>query len=151
MFNYSTPDEVILAALQITEQRAYYAQGPAMDSPIAVKQHFRLRLAHLEHEVVSIMFLDAQHKVIETIDMFRGTLAQATVHPREIVKKALSLNAGAIVMAHNHPSGIATPSRADELLTQTIKSALALVDIRVLDHIVVGATESVSFAERGIL
>jgi len=97
------------------------------------------------------MFLDAQHRLIKTDEMFRGTLSQTSVYPREVVKRALAHNAGAVVLAHNHPSGVAEPSRADEYLTQALKSALALVDVRVLDHLVVGCGTVVSFAERGLL
>jgi DNA repair protein RadC len=97
------------------------------------------------------MFLDCQHKLITVKELFRGTLTQTSVYPREVVKQALALNAGAVILSHNHPSGTVEPSRSDEYLTQTLKSALALVDVRVLDHIVVGGSASMSFAERGIL
>jgi len=97
------------------------------------------------------MFLDAQNRLIKLEEMFRGTLTQTSVYPREVVKRALDLHAGAVILAHNHPSGAAEPSRADEYLTQTLKSALQLVDVRVLDHLVVGRSEVVSFAERGLL
>jgi len=97
------------------------------------------------------MFLDGQHRLLGIEDMFRGSLTQTSVYPREVVKRALALNAGAVVLAHNHPSGLAEPSRADEFLTQTLKSALQLVDVRVLDHLVIGHGQVVSFAERGLL
>ena len=105
----------------------------------------------LEHEVFSVVFLDAQHRVIELRQMFRGTVTQTSVYPREVVKEALQLNAAAVILAHNHPSGVPEPSRADEFPTQSLKSALQLVDVRVLDHLVVTATAVVSFAERGLI
>jgi DNA repair protein RadC len=124
---------------------------PVFDSPERVKDFLSLHLRGQEHEVFAVMFLDSQHRLLRIEDMFRGTLTQTSVYPREVVKRALALNAGAVVLAHNHPSGVAEPSRADEYLTQTLKSALQLVDIRVLDHLVVGRGQVVSMAERGLL
>jgi DNA repair protein RadC len=98
-----------------------------------------------------VLFLDTRHRLLRMEELFRGTLTQTSVYPREVVKRALALNAAAVLLAHNHPSGVAEPSRADEYLTQTLKSALALVDVRVLDHLVVGRQGVVSFAERGLL
>ena len=126
-------------------------QQPVFDSPEKVKTYLQLQLGALEHEVFAVLFLDAQTRLIKLEEMFRGTLTQAAVYPREVVKRALDLQASAVIFAHNHPSGAAEPSRADELLTQTLKSALALVDIRVLDHLVVGHNDVISFAERGLL
>ena len=103
------------------------------------------------YEVFAVIFLDTQQRLIAFEELFRGTLAQTSVYPREVVKRALALNAAAVVLAHNHPSGVAEPSRADEALTQALRSALALVDVRVLDHFVVAAGTVVSFAERGLL
>jgi DNA repair protein RadC len=105
----------------------------------------------LEHEVFIILLLDSQNRLIEAQELFRGTLIQTSVYPREVVKSTLARNAAAVVFAHNHPSGVAEPSRADELLTQSLKQALALVDVRVLDHFVVAGTSTVSFAERGLI
>jgi DNA repair protein RadC len=105
----------------------------------------------MDHEVFSVIFVDAQHRLIAFEQMFRGTLGQTSVYPREVVKRALELNSGAVILAHNHPSGSTEPSRADEYLTQTLKSALALVDVRVLDHVVVSCEGCMSFAERGLL
>ncbi len=119
--------------------------------PQAVKNYLRLKLGPKDHEVFAVVFLDAQHRVITTEEMFRGTLTQTSVYPREVVKAALTHNAAAVILAHNHPSGSATPSRADELLTQTMKAALALVDVRVLDHFIVTSTEVLSFAESGLI
>ena len=124
---------------------------PVFDTPGRVKDYLRLRLGAHGHEVFAVLFLDTQHQLLLMEEMFRGTLTQTSVYPREVVKRALQTNAAAVVFAHNHPSGVAEPSRADEFLTQTLKSALALVDVRVLDHLVVGRTDVVSFAERGLL
>ena len=120
-------------------------------SPAAVRDYLRIMLAQRDHEVFMVLFLDAQNRVIAPEEMFRGTLTQTSVYPREVVKRALSLNAAAVILAHNHPSGVAEPSRADEFLTQSLRSALALVDIRVLDHIVIAGSNATSFAERGLL
>jgi DNA repair protein RadC len=127
------------------------SERPVFDSPQRVKDFLRLQIAHLGHEVFAVLFLDAQNRLIELEEMFRGTLTQTSVYPREIVKRALARNAHAVILAHNHPSGVAEPSRADEALTQTLANALKLVDVRVLDHLVVGQAEVVSFAERGLL
>lgn len=124
---------------------------PVFDSPARVRDYLKLQLAQREHEVFAVLFLDAQHRLIRFDEMFRGTLAQTSVYPREVVRRALDLNAAAVILAHNHPSGLAEPSRADEFLTQSLKSALQLVDVRVLDHLVVARAQVVSFAERGLL
>lgn len=126
-------------------------RGPALTSPTDVKDYLHMHFAGYEHEAFVVVFLDAQHQVLTIEEMFRGTLNQASVYPREIVKRALQLAAGAVVLAHNHPSGLAEPSRADEYLTLTLKSALQLIDVRVLDHLVVGQSSVVSFSERGLL
>lgn len=125
--------------------------SPVFDSPERVKDYLRLQLGQLPHEVFAVLFLDAQSRLIEFREMFRGTLTQTSVYPREIVKQAITLNAASVVFAHNHPSGVAEPSRADEHLTKTLIQALRLVDVRVLDHLVVGHPDVVSFAERGLL
>jgi len=127
------------------------AAQPAFEHPQAVKDYLSLQLAALDHEVFGVLFVDAQHRLVAFEVLFRGTLAQTSVHPREVVRRALSLNAAAVVLAHNHPSGLAEPSRADEMLTSTLKQALALVDVRVLDHVIVARGCTVSFAERGLL
>jgi DNA repair protein RadC len=126
-------------------------RGPALSSPQAVRDYLRLRLQGRAHEVFIAVFLDAQNRVLEVEELFRGTLTQTSVFPREIVKRALHFNAAAIIFAHNHPSGVAEPSRADEALTRTLKHTLALVDVKVLDHFVVGGDSAMSFAERGLL
>ena len=142
--------EVIAKALQIIERRLN-KPGEAMSSPQIVKDYLTIKLAELEHEVFFTLWLDGQHRVIQFGSMFRGTLNQTSVYPREVVKEALRLNAGAVIFAHNHPSGMPEPSRADEMLTKTLQEALALVDVKVLDHIIVGGTTTVSFAERGLI
>ena len=121
------------------------------EAPAAVKDYLRLQLGAHPHEVFAVLFLDAQNRLLALEEMFRGTLTQTSVYPREIVKSALERNAATVALAHNHPSGLAEPSRADEFLTQTLKTALQLVDVRVLDHLVVGRGMVVSFAERGLL
>ncbi len=123
----------------------------AMTSPGAVRDYLRLALAHREHEVFVALFLDAQHRIVAVEELFRGTLTQTSVYPREVVKAALRANAAAVILAHNHPSGLAQPSQADELLTRSLSEALALVEVKVLDHFVVGGNEAFSFAERGLL
>jgi len=122
-----------------------------LTAPDVVKDYLRLLLANRPHEVFAVVFLDAQNRVIHTQEMFRGTLTQTSVYPREDVKGALSQNAAAVILCHNHPSGNPEPSRADEALTQTLKAALALVDVRVLDHLIVTRSAAVSFAERGMV
>ena len=125
--------------------------GPVFDAPQRVKDFVALRLAALPYEVFAALYLDSQHRLIEMKELFRGTLSQTSVYPREVVRQALLLNAGAAILVHNHPSGVAEPSRADEHLTRSLKVALQLVDVRVLDHLVVGTGQVVSFAERGLL
>ncbi|MBS1208834.1 MAG: hypothetical protein H6R19_1232 [Proteobacteria bacterium] len=121
-------------------------------SPGTVRDWLRLHLAQLPHEVFMILLLDAQNRLLDACELFRGTLTQTSVYPREVVKLALARNAAAVILAHNHPSGACEPSRADEMLTKALKQALALVDVQVLDHfIVAGASSPVSFAERGLL
>ena len=122
-----------------------------MANPSDTKRYLCLSLASLEWEVFACMFLDNKHRLISLEKVFYGTIDSATVHPREVVKLALEKNAAAVIFAHNHPSGVAEPSGADEMLTKRLKEALALVDIRVLDHIVVAGTEAVSLAERGLV
>lgn len=120
-------------------------------TPQAVSQYLQLHLATRPHEVFAVLFLDAQHRLIALEEMFRGTLTQTSVYPREVVVRALHHHAAAVVLAHNHPSGGVEPSRADEALTQTLKSALALVDVRVLDHVIVAAGQTLSMAEKGLI
>ncbi len=123
----------------------------ALTSPEAVRDYLRTRLACLPHEVFMCLYVDSQNRLIACEELFRGTLAQTSVYPREVVKGALARNAAGVIFAHNHPSGVAEPSRADELLTASLKQALALVDIRTLDHMIVAGQQVLSFAERGLL
>jgi len=142
-------DEVLKAA-----QRLLGAQlrgREVLTSPQVVREFLRVKLGGLEHEVFAVLMLDAQNRLIEYVELFRGTVSQASVYPREVVKESLARNAAALVLVHNHPSGVAEPSRADEHLTQTLKAALALVDVRVLDHLIVAGSDVLSFAERGML
>ena len=127
------------------------SRGNVLDSPQATRDLLKLKLCHLPYEVFACLFLDNQHQVIRFEEMFRGTLDGASVYPREVVKRALQLDAKALIFAHNHPSGICEPSRADHDLTRKLCKALELVEIRVLDHFVIGDGEPVSFAERGLL
>ena len=144
-------DAVVLRAMAILERRLR-EPGEALASPGQVRAFLMLHLAELEYEAFVALFLDAQNRLIEYRELFRGTLTQTSVYPREVVKTALRLNAGAAIFAHNHPSGLSEPSRADEVLTGSLKSALALVDIKLLDHfIVAGRGEPLSFAERGLM
>jgi len=123
----------------------------ALTSPGAVRDYLRLAIADREHEVFVCLWLDAQHRVLRFEELFRGTLTQTSVYPREIVKAGLRANAAAVIFAHNHPSGAAQPSQADELLTRNLKDALALVEVKVLDHFIVAGRQTLSFAERGLL
>lgn len=145
---YTRP-QVVQQALALLECEV--READALATPGAVRDYLRLLLADRPHEVFAVMFLDAQHRVIETLEMFRGTLTQTSVYPREVVIEALARNAAAVILTHNHPSGHPEPSRADEALTQTLKSALALVDVRVLDHFIVTRSAVVSLAERGLM
>ena len=144
---------LLQAALELA--RRHYAEsmqaGPALSNPRATREFLRARLRDRDHEVFCCLFLDNRHRVICFDEVFRGTLDGASVHPRDVVKLALARNAAAVILAHNHPSGVAEPSQADELITARLRDALGLVDIRVLDHIVVGDAACVSFAERGLL
>jgi DNA repair protein RadC len=141
------------AALELARRalREESASCSALSSPRAVRDYLRLTLAGRDHEVFVVVLLDAQHRVVASEELFRGTLTQTSVYPREVVKCALKHNAAAVIFAHNHPSGVAEPSHADEILTRSLKSALALVDIQVLDHFIVAGTRTLSFAERGLL
>ena len=126
-------------------------EANALTSPGAVRDYLRLAIGARPHEVFVCIWLDAQHRVIKFDEPFRGTLTQTSVYAREIVKTALACNAAAVIFAHNHPSGVAQPSQADELLTANLKEALALVEVRVLDHFIVAGNQAISFAERGLL
>lgn len=124
--------------------------APVLTAPGRTREFLRLKLGALDHEVFAALFLDNRHRLIEYVELFRGTIDGASVHPREVVKEALARNAAALIFCHCHPSGQASPSAADELITRRLKEALALVDIRVLDHVIIGET-IMSFAESGLL
>ncbi len=142
-------DEVLQAAQSLLLSRVRNTE--VFTSPQAVRDFLRVRLSALEHEIFAVLHLDAQNRVLEYVEMFRGTVSQTSVYPREVVKESLARNSAAVILVHNHPSGAARPSRADEALTQTLKAALALVDVRVLDHLIVAGADVVSFAEMGLL
>ena len=142
-------EQTIRRALKILETRM--RNTSVLSAPNAVRDYLRLLLHDRGHEVFACVFLDAQHRVIAAEELFRGTLTQTSVYPREVVKAALAHNAAAVILSHNHPSGLAEPSRADELLTSTLKSALDLIDVKVLDHFIVAGAASISFVERGLL
>ncbi len=129
---------------QLREREAFHSPG-------AVKQYLQLHLAHKPHEVFAVLFLDSQNRMLALEELFRGTLTQTSVYPREVVLRALHHASSAVVLAHNHPSGSVQPSRADEALTRNLKASLALVDVRVLDHIIVGHGQTLSMAEQGLL
>lgn len=126
-------------------------KNAALTSPQAVRDYLRLKLAAKKEELFLCIWLNAQHHVIEIKEAFRGTLTQTSVYPREIVKAALHMNAAAVIFAHNHPSGVAQPSQADELLTRNLTEALALIEVKVVDHFIVAGNQAISFAERGLL
>lgn len=140
---------VIELARRATAQQL--KEREVFQSPETIKFYLQLHLAHKAHEVFAVLFLDAQHRLIAMEELFRGTLCQTSVYPREVVMRALQLDAASVVLAHNHPSGTVQPSRNDEALTQTLKSALALIDVRVLDHVIVAPGSALSMAEKGML
>jgi len=148
-YREATSEEIITAARERLNHRV--RRGTHLESPKATRDYLRLRLGDRDHEVFTVLFLDNRHRLIEVSELFRGTLDGASVHPREVVKEALNRNAAAVILAHNHPSGVAEPSQADELITGRLRDALALVDIRVLDHLIVAGGTVVSFAEKGLL
>ena len=148
-YRLADADEVLLAAQRLLAGRVRGAD--MLNSPAVVKDFLRARLSHLPHEVFAVVHLDSQLRVVDYVEMFRGTVAQTSVYQREVVKDALLKSSSAVLLVHNHPSGLADPSRADEVLTQTLKAALQLVDVRVLDHLIVAGTTVLSMAERGLV
>src|SRR6202051_3657008 len=138
----ATASEIIAAARRAMTRRV--RRGAAMDSPRAVREFLTIKLGALEHELFAVLLLDTRHRLIEYVELFRGTIDGASVHPREVVKLALAKNAAAILLAHPHPSGVAEPSQADELITQRLKEALSLIDVRVLDHLVIAGGDVLS-------
>ena len=147
-YRLATGDEIIDAAVAEINRR--FARGTEITSPDKTKEFLRLRLSHLEHEVFAVLWLDNRHRVLAFEELFRGTIDGAAVYAREVVKSALKHNAAACILCHNHPSGVADPSQADRTLTERLKNALAVVEVRTLDHMVV-AEEIYSFAEHGML
>lgn len=143
-------DATVAKALRILERRLK-KPGLSVDSPKTIKEFASLKLAELEREVFAVFWLNAQNQLMEYQELFVGSLTQTSVYPREVVKAGLKVNAAAAIFAHNHPSGTCEPSRADELLTTDLKRALGIVEIKVLDHIVVGDINTTSFAEKGLL
>lgn len=142
--------DTIQAAIAVLD-RHLKTPGVCLSTPVVVKQYLRLALQTEDREVFFAMFLDNGMRLIEGVVMFVGTLTQTAVYPREVARKALSLNAAAVIIAHNHPSGNPTPSAADERLTKHLRSALELIEVRVLDHVVIAGAHSTSFAESGLL
>jgi DNA repair protein RadC len=145
----ATADEILSGARQVLANRV--RKGSSLTSPQMTRDYLSVRMGSREHEVFAVLFLDNRHRLIECVELFRGTIDGANVHPREVVKEALARNAAAVILAHNHPSGVAEPSHADELITRRLREALSLVEIRVLDHLIVAADSVISFAERGLL
>ena len=143
----------IAAVLELARRALHenISSASALTSPGAVRDYLRLAIGSREHEVFVCIHLDARHRVIASEELFRGTLTQTSVYPREVVKSALRANAAAVIFAHNHPSGVAQPSQADELLTRQLQQALALVEVKVLDHFIVAGSQTLSFAERGLI
>ncbi|MBX9799511.1 MAG: DNA repair protein RadC [Burkholderiaceae bacterium] len=144
----ATTEQILEAARQAIERKQ---RGTSFTSPTAVKEYLRAKLDGFENEVFAVLFLDTQHRLIEYSELFRGTIDSASVYPREVIKEALRLNAAAVIISHNHPSGNPEPSAADKSLTKRLREALAMVDVRVLDHIIVGGTKTTSFAECGLI
>ncbi|MCG7904852.1 DNA repair protein RadC [Candidatus Thiodiazotropha endoloripes] len=147
--NMVEQDTLISLALSVLANR--YQKGQPLTSPAMMREYFQVRYGELEHEVFSMVMLDNRHRLIDVEEMFRGTIDGASVYPREVVKAALKWNAAAVAFIHNHPSGITQPSDADKRITERLKDALALIDVRVLDHLIVTHESTVSFAERGLL
>ncbi len=145
-----TRDDIVRFAKELVSERLL-ASAISLSSPADTRDFLMLHMAELEHEVFACLFLDTRHRVISYQELFQGTIDGSSVHPREVVKAALKLNAAAVIFAHNHPSGVAEPSTADERITRRLKDALALVEVRVLDHVIVGSNETTSFAERGLI
>ena len=142
-------DSLLDLALTVLAQR--HRRGESLTSPEASRAYLRLRMGERKFEVFACVFVDNRHRIIAFEELFQGTIDGASVHPRVVVQRALELNAAAVLFAHNHPSGVAEPSMADQRITERLKSALALIDVRVLDHFIVTAEDSVSFAERSLL
>jgi len=148
-FRPATAEETLNAARAALSTK--FRRGRTLNSPDATRDYLRVCFGALEHEVFVVVLLDNRHRVLKNVELFRGTIDGCAVYPREIVKMVVQCNAAAVVLAHNHPSGTASPSQADELITRRIKDALTLIDVRVLDHLIVGGDEIYSFAEHGLI
>ena len=147
---YASKEAVIEAAIGFLEERSRH-YGEALSSPTATRRYLRLRIGEREREVFTVLFLNSQHEVITVEELFQGTIDGAAVYPREVAKSALKHNAAAVILAHNHPSGVVEPSAADRRITERLQQSLGLLDIRVLDHVIVSATGYCSFAEQGLI
>jgi DNA repair protein RadC len=148
-YRLASPEQILEAARAAIDQKMQ--RGMAFESPAKVRHCLQAKLGGFDHEVFAVLFLDTRHRLISYQEMFRGTIDNASVHPREVVKEALRVNAVAVILAHNHPSGNPEPSSADRTLTVQLKAALELMDVRTLDHIVVAGQRTTSFAERGLM
>lgn len=145
----ATPDQILEAARSVIDQKVQ--RGQAFLKPHIAESYLRAKLAGLEHEVFSVVMLDSQHRLIAYVELFRGSISSAQIEPREVVKECLRHNAAAVLLSHNHPSGDATPSSADIAVTKRLREVLDLIDVRILDHIVVGGNSVVSMASRGLI
>ena len=145
----ATAEQILSAARQLLASRV--RRGALLTSPQRVREYLTVKLGALDHEVFGLVLADTRHRVIEYVELFRGTIDGASVHPREVVKLALEKQAAAVILVHNHPSSVQEPSHADEAITRRLREALALVDIRVLDHLIVAGPDILSFAEKGLL
>lgn len=148
-YRAASVDEILQAAQQLLG-RDIRGSEPLV-SPKLVRDFLRIKLGTLEHEVFALLMLDSQHRVIDYLELFRGTIDSTAVYPREVVKETLARNAAALILVHNHPSGVTTPSSADGVITQKLRAALELVDVRILDHLIVAGSDTLSFAEQGLL
>ena len=145
----ATTEQILAAARQALAHRV--RRGASLDSPQKVREYLTVRLGHLDHEIFGVILVDQRHRVIEYVELFRGTIDGASVYPREVVKLALEKGAAACVLLHNHPSGVNEQSHADELITKRVAAALALIDVRVLDHLIVAGGSVLSFSEKGLI
>ena len=148
--NFDSKDEVIAAAIRFVEEKATYTSAK-LENPRTTKDLLRLRIGDKEHEIFCVLYLNSQHQLIEVEELFRGTIDGAAVYPREIAKGCLRTNAAACILGHNHPSGTTEPSAADRRITERVTTALGLLDIRVLDHVIVATNGAFSFAEEGLM
>ena len=147
-YRLATPEQILAAARRVIADKN--PRGTSFESPSVTKEYLRTKLAGYDYEVFAMILLDNRHRLIQYIELFRGTIDGASVHPREVVREVLRFNAATVILAHNHPSGNPEPSQADELITRRLRGALALIDVRTLDHIIVGGDRTTSMAERGL-